>query len=193
MTPTGTTPYRLVYGKSCHLSIKIEHRALWEIKKIKFYLESAGEKRWLDLHELEEFWLDAYYCDSVYKSHSKETHDKLIEKKEFCVGEKLLLYNSKMNLFPVKLISRWSGPDLVKNVFPSGVVEVSMMDYFPPFKVNGHRLKKYHEIGSKKIFNNFGVTSRFHEMDPTRQKKRARSSSSKPKHVVPPPLKVEET
>ncbi|XP_021745347.1 uncharacterized protein LOC110711275 [Chenopodium quinoa] len=84
-TPIGTTPYHLDYGKSCHLPVKIEHRALLAIKKINFDLASAGEKRWLDFHELEELRLDAYDCASVYKSRSKEAHDKLIEKKEFCV------------------------------------------------------------------------------------------------------------
>ena len=106
-------------------------------------MASAGEKRWLDLHELEDLRFDAYDCASIYKAHSKETHDKLIEKKEFCVGDKVLLYNSKMKLFLGKLMSRWSGPYLGKNVFPSGVVEVSMMDSSSSFKVNGHRLKKY--------------------------------------------------
>ncbi|XP_021745349.1 uncharacterized protein LOC110711277 [Chenopodium quinoa] len=142
-TPIGTTPYLLVYSKSCHLPIEIEHCALWAIKKINFDLASAGEKRWLDLHELEELRLDAYDCASVYKARSKETHDKLIEKQDFCVGDKVLLYNSKMKLFLGKLMSRYISPYLVKNVFPSGVVEVSMMDSSSAFKVNVHRLKKY--------------------------------------------------
>ncbi|XP_021722841.1 uncharacterized protein LOC110690323 [Chenopodium quinoa] len=142
-TPIGTTPYRLVYGKSCHLPVELEHRALWEIEKINFDLASAGEKRWLDLHELEELRLDAYDCASTYKTRSKESHDNLIEEKVFCVGDKVLLYNSRMKLFPGKLMSRWSGPFLVKDVFDNGVVEISPLDSSSTFKVIGHRLKEY--------------------------------------------------
>ncbi|GJW01077.1 reverse transcriptase domain-containing protein [Tanacetum coccineum] len=32
-TPTaGTTPYKLIYGKNCHLPFEIEHRAYWALK-----------------------------------------------------------------------------------------------------------------------------------------------------------------
>ncbi|XP_021722847.1 uncharacterized protein LOC110690329 [Chenopodium quinoa] len=142
--------------------IELEHRALWAIKKINFDLASAGEKRWLDLHELEELRLDAYDCASTYKALSKEVHDKLIEKKEFCVGDKVLLYNSRMKLFPGKLMSRWSGPFLVKDVFYNGVVEISPLNSSSSFKVNGHRLKKYLVVCGglvgfvRRVVSNFG-------------------------------------
>ncbi|XP_021728378.1 uncharacterized protein LOC110695457 [Chenopodium quinoa] len=109
----GTTPYCLVYGKYCHLTVELEHCAIWEIKKINFDLASVGEQRWLDLTELEELRLHAYECASTYKARSKEAHDKLIEKKGFCVVDKVLLYNSKIMLFPGKLMSRWSSPFIV--------------------------------------------------------------------------------
>ncbi|XP_021737004.1 uncharacterized protein LOC110703507 [Chenopodium quinoa] len=67
-TPIGTTPFCLVYGKPCHLPMELEHRAHWATKKMNFYLASDGEKRWLDLHELEEHRLDDYDCVSTYKS-----------------------------------------------------------------------------------------------------------------------------
>ncbi|GKC54827.1 reverse transcriptase domain-containing protein [Tanacetum coccineum] len=43
-TPTGTTPYKLIYGKNCHLPFEIEHRAYWALKNCNPYLIAAGEK-----------------------------------------------------------------------------------------------------------------------------------------------------
>ncbi|XP_048489732.2 uncharacterized protein LOC125491687 [Beta vulgaris subsp. vulgaris] len=114
------------------------------IKTLNFDLASAGEKRLLELHELEELRMNAYDCASVYKARTKEMHDKHINKKEFHEGDKVLLYNSRLKLFPGKLKSRWSGPFEVKTVFPHGAVEVCGKD-LEPFKVNGQRLKIYYE------------------------------------------------
>nr|GEV95586.1 reverse transcriptase domain-containing protein [Tanacetum cinerariifolium] len=59
-TPTGTTPYKLVYGKSCHLPFEIKHRAYWALKKCNPDLIVAGEKQMFQLHELDEFRHQAY-------------------------------------------------------------------------------------------------------------------------------------
>ena len=72
----------------------------------------------------------------------KEWHDKNIRKREFKVGQKVLLYNSRLRLFPGKLRSRWSGPFTVTNVYPWGTIEVTHPEK-RTFKVNGQRLKNY--------------------------------------------------
>jgi len=66
-----TTPFRLLYGKPCHLLIQLESKSYWAIKHFNFNLKSAGEKRLLILNELEEIQLDAYESSKIYKERVK--------------------------------------------------------------------------------------------------------------------------
>ena len=136
------TPYKMVYGKACHLPVEVEYKALWATTEINFDLQAAGEARILDLHELEELRLDAYENARIYKEKTKKWHDLHVLKREFHEGEWVLLFNSRLKLFPGKLRSRWSGPFQVIKVYLHGAIEV-WSENSGAFKVNGQRLKHY--------------------------------------------------
>ena len=99
----------------------------------------------MGLNELDEFRLEAYRNASLYKERTKRWHDARIIHKIFCPGQKVLLFNSRLHLFPGKLKSKWSGPYIVEKVFPYGTVELMDMASKATFKVNGSRLKIFHE------------------------------------------------
>jgi hypothetical protein len=139
-TPIGTTLFKLVYGKSCHLPIELEHKAYWAIKTLNLNYTAADEKRILDIHELEELRLDVYENVHIYKERTNKWHDNRISRKEFKEGDKVLLFNSCLRLFSGKLRSRWFGPFEITNVFPNGEIEIKGK-MSEPFIVNGQRLK----------------------------------------------------
>ena len=96
----------------------------------------------LQLSELDKFQNEAYENARIYKEKMKAWHDKHIAMKEFEAGQQVLLFNSRLKLFPRKLKSRWLGPFIVTHVFPHGRAEV-MHPKKGTFKVNTQRLKPY--------------------------------------------------
>ena len=108
-------------------------------------LIKAGAKRCLDLNEMEELRNDAYLNSKVAKQRMKRWHDQLISNKKFKEGQRVLLYDSKLHIFPGKLKSRWIGPFIIHQVHLNGVVELFNSKGNQTFKVNGHRLKPFIE------------------------------------------------
>ncbi|CAM8895952.1 unnamed protein product [Rhodiola kirilowii] len=108
-------------------------------------MKVAGEKRLLQLKKLDEIRLDSYENARIYKKRTKKWHDKLIVRREFNEGERVLLFNSRLRLFPGKLRTKWSAPYTVERAYPAGHVELSI-EGGKSMVVNGQHLKHYHVL-----------------------------------------------
>nr|GEU79346.1 reverse transcriptase domain-containing protein [Tanacetum cinerariifolium] len=109
-TPIGCTPYKLVYEKSCHLPIELEHKAYWALKHANFDLKTTGDHRKLQLNEHNELRDQAYENSLIYKERTKKLHESKIKNRIFNVGDQVLLFNSRLKIFSGKLKTSWSGP-----------------------------------------------------------------------------------
>lgn len=81
--------YRIVFCKTCHLPMEIEHRAYWTVKACNLDMDRCRMERKLQVQELEKLRLEAYENSLIYKEKTKTFHDKKVLWKEFHVREKV--------------------------------------------------------------------------------------------------------
>ncbi|RDX93501.1 hypothetical protein CR513_24229, partial [Mucuna pruriens] len=118
------SPYQIVFDKTCHLPVELEQKAYWAVKQCNLAYDQAGEQRKFQLQELDELHLEAYENSRIYKQTVKKFHDQKILRKDFHVGQKVLLFNSRLKLITVQLQDEHSSST---------------------FQVNGHQIKPFHE------------------------------------------------
>ncbi|GKF29346.1 reverse transcriptase domain-containing protein [Tanacetum coccineum] len=136
----------VVYGKACHIPIKLEHKAYWALKHCNFDLKIAGDHRKVQMNGLNELRDQAYENSLIYKEKTKKIHDSKIKNRVFNFGDRVLLFNSRLKIFSNKLKTRWTRPFTVAQVFPYGTIELSQTDGLN-FKVNEYLLKDKNYFG----------------------------------------------
>ncbi|GKF75708.1 hypothetical protein Tco_0225152, partial [Tanacetum coccineum] len=136
------TPYKLVYGKACHLPVELEGSQACQLRS----KDRGRSSKTFQLNELSELRDQAYENSLIYKEKTKKLYDSKIKNRIFNVGDQVLLFNSRLKIFFGKLKSRWSGPFTIAEVYPYGTAKLSHADG-SNFKVNCHRLKLKHYYG----------------------------------------------
>jgi hypothetical protein len=139
----GMPLYKMVYGKACHFPLELEHKAYWAIKELNYDFKLAGEKRLFDISSLDEWRTQAYENAKLFKEKVKRWHDERIQKREFKVGEYVLLYNSRFTFFVGKLLSKWEGPYFLEEVYRSRAIKINNAEGTNSKVVNGQRIKHY--------------------------------------------------
>ncbi|RDX77887.1 hypothetical protein CR513_41907, partial [Mucuna pruriens] len=117
------SPYQIIFGKAYNLPMELECKAYWAVKQCNIAYDQAREQRKFQFQELDELRLEAFENARIYKQKVKKFHDHKILRKDFHVGQKVLLFNSRLKLTAVQLKDEHTNST---------------------FQVNGHQIKPFH-------------------------------------------------
>nr|GEU98852.1 DNA-directed DNA polymerase [Tanacetum cinerariifolium] len=147
--PIGGHHSALITGRKVYesgfFSPEIKHKAYSVLKQCNMDLIATAKNHFMKLHKLMELRDSVYENTRIYKERTKIWHDsRLRGDKNFKIGDKVLLFDSRFKMHLRKLKSKWYGPNVVKTVYPYGTMEITNKNEIS-FKINGQRLKKYHD------------------------------------------------
>jgi hypothetical protein len=139
----GMCPYKMVYGKACHLPLELEQKAYWGVKELNRDFKLAGKKRLLDLSSLDNGEVKPMKMLDSLKRKLKSgmigeflRERSMLVRKFYCIG-------LVSDFFAGKLLSKWEGPFVIEEVYHSGAIKIASLRDNTTQVVNGQRLKHY--------------------------------------------------
>ena len=131
------SPYKMVYGKACHLPLELEYNAYWAIKELNYDSNLPVRGDFLTLAHLMNGEPRLMKMPSCLKKKLKDGMIKGYKSVSLIVGDYVLLYNSHLRLFAGKLLSKWEGPYVIEEVYRSGAIKINNFEGTNPKVVNG--------------------------------------------------------
>ena len=133
--------------------IEFEIKTLRTTQEVGLDLTKAQIKRLQQINELYEARLLALQRTTIIQQQRSKWHDNLIKKKTLQEGDWALLYDSRFQDFPGKLLRRWLDPYKIQEVHKNGTLTLTTIDGSnSSFRLNGHQVRIYHKPLTKEYF-----------------------------------------
>src|SRR3954468_24705163 len=125
LTKTPWACLRIRWSMARLFAIRVRAQSFLAVRELNADPKLAGIKRLMNLTSLDEWRSEAYESAKMFKEKVKKWHDRRILKREFNVGDKVLLFRSRFRFSPGKLLSRWEGPFHIEEVYRSGAIKIN--------------------------------------------------------------------